>query len=179
MKRISFDPRFDCNHRAWRLSRRARMTPTRRRRPPMPAATPPPRAGRRLDHQRADLEQRVGSVEAYIANSDPTAPLQGHQWQLDVNFGWSPSSTQLSTVGHVSRSRPQRLAADQHGAGVVHDAARSGAVLRRPGPQEERAVRARAMLPDHRPGDHPLVYLRLRHDLRRRRHADRPVRDDA
>ncbi len=59
------------------------------------------------------------------------------------------------------RSRPQRLDDDRVGAGAVHDAARAGAVLRRPGAAKERAVGPGAMSRHCRAGHDSLVGGRL------------------
>ena len=61
--------------------------------------------------------------------------------------------------------RRHRLDADLHGARAVHDHPRAGALLRRPGPLQERPVRPHAVLRHHRPGDRPLEPLRLQPGL--------------
>ena len=83
--------------------------------PATPPPLPPP-----------TLEQRLAALEAYVANTDPHAPLK------DTNGNQVNANTPV--IGS-RRPRPQRLDDDLHGAGAVHDAARPGAVLRRPGPR--------------------------------------------
>ena len=76
----------------------------------------------------------------------------------------------LRFQGRRARPRPQRLDDDLLGAGAVHDPARPGAVLRRPGAAQERAVRAGPMPGHRRPGDDPVVGVRLQPGLLQRRH---------
>jgi hypothetical protein len=56
-----------------------------------PAATNAPVG--RLDHQRADLEQRLESIEAYFQNGDPTGSYKDTNGNWTVNFGLGPPSS--------------------------------------------------------------------------------------
>ena len=102
------------------------------------------------------LDQRVAGLEAYIANTDPSASLK------DTNGNMICQNIPvMNTAGPGHNAWMMTSTA----LVLVHDAARPCAVLRRSRSQEERALRAGAMLPHHRPGHDPVVYLRVQHGL--------------
>ena len=102
------------------------------------------------------LEQRVADLEAYVNNG---ARIADNTNNVSSNLGsYDEKSNAFSPNPGPGHNAWQMVSA---GAGAVHDAARPGAVLRRPGPAEERSLRPGAM-PRHRgPGDDPLVAVRL------------------
>jgi hypothetical protein len=55
------------------------------------------------------MEQRLESVEAYFQNGDPTAPLQGHQWQLDGEFWAGPSIINTNLINSLGNMYPSRV----------------------------------------------------------------------
>jgi len=88
-----------------------------------------------------------------LANSDPTAPLKDKDGKIPTGL--------TTPIGGSFGPRRKCLADDLRRAGVVHDLAWPGALLWRPGAQEERALRDGTMHVHHRNGHDPLVRLWL------------------
>jgi hypothetical protein len=91
--------------------------------------------------------QRIGALEAYMNNTDPTAPLKDKDGKI-------PDGLTTAAVG---------IAGPGHNAFQMVCAALVP-VLRRPGAEEEHAVGGGPMLRACGPGHHPLVpvWLQLR-----------------
>ena len=89
----------------------------------MAAARPPRPRPRRHRCRRRRSNNAWRGLKLTLPTAIPSRQLEGHQRQ--------PGGLPNTPVIEHRRSRPQRLDDDLHGAGVVHDAARPGAVLRR------------------------------------------------
>ncbi len=112
-------------------------------------------------------------------NGDPTAPYKDTNGNWTVSFAGNPSIINMSltnsTGANVSYPGAGHNAWLLTSTALVLFMTLPGLALFYGGMVRKKNMLSvlRAMLPDHRPGDHPLYHLRLRDDFRRhRRHRD-------